>query len=199
MISNGGADGIADGATIAKIMYDKKYAMILTGVLSDLDLNFPDTKKVIRLIIRFINKLSRLSMTQKDLDQVGVNAQDIDYDYDEDSDAYDLDEDQPDIFRNSTLGMFEVDDEDEMYDDEVIDEEMETAEEDIGSEYHYQNVIDEAYSDVDDHESPESEGAYDETVDDSELEDDMDEDEDDMSVQSVSIFCEGPIFVIGGG
>jgi hypothetical protein len=190
MISNGGADGIADGATIAKIMYDKKYAMILTGVLSDLDLNFPDTKKVIRLIIRFINKLSRLSMTQKDLDQVGVNAQDIDYDYDEDSDAYDLDEDQPDIFRNSTLGMFEVDDEDEMYDDEVIDEEMETAEEDIGSEYHYQNVIDEAYSDVDDHESPESEGAYDETVDDSELEDDMDEDEDDMSVQSVSIFLQ---------
>lgn len=192
MMTTGGSDGVADGATIAKAMYDRKYAIILTGVLSDLDLNFPDAKKVMRVIVRYINKLSRLSMTQKDLDQVGLNEQDIDYDYDDDSDAYDVDdEEQPDIFRNSTLGMFEVDDEDDMYEDDVIEEEMASGEEDIDSDYHYQNVIDDTYSDVDEQQSIEGEGEHDDdVVEDSALEYDLDEEEDDdeMSVQSVSFF-----------
>ncbi|CAZ79591.1 unnamed protein product [Tuber melanosporum] len=124
---------------IARIMFEKNFIAALTGSLADIDLNFPSARRVIKYILR---PLKLLSKTATDLNEISSITAPGATDEDEIStatsisDIGDMREDTPDLYRNSTLGMFEgemVDehssyDEDD-YDDEMDDDEMELEEE----------------------------------------------------------------------
>lgn len=145
-------DHVGDGAAIAKIMYDKKFASIFTTNIGQLDLNYPHAKKVVKLSIRFLNKLSRLALDISEELENENREDEADEDIVSDSDDYR--EDTPDLFRNSTLGMFEVGD--NMYDNEEEieeDEDSDLQEDEEGMEY---DGHDEVISDVDEEESEDS-------------------------------------------
>ncbi|PWW73889.1 hypothetical protein C7212DRAFT_213953 [Tuber magnatum] len=125
---------------IARIMFEKNFIAALTGSLADIDLNFPSARRVIKYILR---PLKLLSKTATDLNEISSISTPGATDEDEIStatsisDIGDMREDTPDLYRNSTLGMFEgemVDDEhssydEDDYDDEMDDDEMELEEE----------------------------------------------------------------------
>ncbi|RPB00949.1 hypothetical protein L873DRAFT_1678406 [Choiromyces venosus 120613-1] len=125
---------------IARIMFEKNFIAALTGSLADIDLNFPSARRVIKYILR---PLKLLSKTATDLNEISSISTPGATDEDEIStatsisDIEDMREETPDLYRNSTLGMFEgemVDDEhssydEDDYDDEMDDDEMELEEE----------------------------------------------------------------------
>lgn len=126
---------------IARIMFEKNFIAALTSSLADIDLNFPSARRVIKYILR---PLKLLSKTATDLSEIanistpGATDEDEISTASSISDIEDMREETPDLYRNSTLGMFEggemVDDEQSSYDedeedDEIYDDEMELEEE----------------------------------------------------------------------
>jgi len=138
--SPGSAPSEKSQQQIARIMFEKNFIAALTGSLADIDLNFPSARRVIKYILR---PLRLLSKTATDLNEISSISTPGATDEDEIStatsisDIGDMREDTPDLYRNSTLGMFEgemVDDEHSSYDgddydDEMDDDEMEMEEE----------------------------------------------------------------------
>ncbi|ANB15962.1 E3 ubiquitin-protein ligase TOM1 [Sugiyamaella lignohabitans] len=161
------SNDIADGAAIAKIMYDKKFASLFSVNVGMVDLNYPHVKKVVKQDLRFLHKLSRLALDISD-QLGGEEGQDVNLDDDVyDDSELDIREDTPDLFRNSTLGMFEVGD--PMYDDSEELEEDEVVQSQDSDEMDYDDVNDEVISDVDEDGSDENESI--------DFEDDEDDDE----------------------
>ncbi|KAM5504407.1 E3 ubiquitin-protein ligase tom1 [Microsporum canis] len=192
---------------IAKTMFEKNFVNAFTASVADIDLNFPSSKRVVKYILRPLNKLSETAVL---LSESGsIEAKPSQSDTDEISSASSVSEfsssreETPDLFRHSTLGMFEPheeetsseeDEEDEeMYDDE-FDEEMEYEEE--MPENDGEVVSDEDEEEMDERgpiegipgDTPmdievlidgDSEDEDDEDEDDEDDEDDDDEDEDD--------------------
>lgn len=144
---------------ISRLMYEKNFIPALTSAIADIDLNYPNAKRAVKYILRPLQNLTstavELSITgtvntpQAEEDEISSAASSV-------SDA-DEREQTPDLFRNSTLAMFEPsrgeesdtdpsDDEDEdgdeIYDDEYdeygeemdYDEDMEHDGEDVISE-----------------------------------------------------------------
>jgi E3 ubiquitin-protein ligase HUWE1 len=125
---------------IAKIMLEKNYISALTSALADVDLNYPNSRKVIKAMLK---PLKLLSKTAVDLSETSGLSTPGATDEDEISTASslssidDMREETPDLYRNSTLGLFEggeigdddassydEDEDDEvMYDEEIYDEE----------------------------------------------------------------------------
>jgi E3 ubiquitin-protein ligase HUWE1 len=124
---------------LAKTMFEKHFIPTLTSSVADVDLNFPSSKRVIKYILRPLNKLTQTAVF---LSQNSDISSPSDHDDDEISsatsvsDMEDEREETPDLFRHSTLGMLEPrhdeeessteeseGEDDEMYDDEY-DEEM---------------------------------------------------------------------------
>jgi len=115
-------------------MFEKNFIAALTGSLADIDLNFPSTRKVIKYILRPPKLSSKTAIESNEIssistpgatDEGGVStATSI-------SGIGDMREDTPDLYRNSTLGMFEgemVDDEHSSYDKDGYDDEMDGEE-----------------------------------------------------------------------
>lgn len=185
------SDHVGDGAAIAKIMYDKKFATIFTTNIGQLDLNFPHAKKVVKLGLRFLNKLSMLALDISEELENENREDEAEEDILSDSDDYNR-EDTPDLFRNSTLGMFEVgenmyDNEEDLEEDE--DSELQEDEEEIEYDGH-----DEALSDVDDDGSEDSMQddsiQYNDGDDDEGDSDEGSEDDDEMNVSKLELkFC----------
>ncbi|KAG6810921.1 hypothetical protein H0H92_009816 [Tricholoma furcatifolium] len=174
---------------IAKVMLEKNFVATLTTALSEIDLNYPNIRRLVPAILKPLEFLTKLAIkmsrsTGKNKDIMDGNRSQsepsLSSDEGEESDIEeDAREETPDLYRNSALGMYgglkEMDDahygsEDEMdedEDDEDEDVEMDFGE-DTGSE-HTSNTEDEG-EDVDD-----ETGDAGETWDDGE---DEDEDED---------------------
>lgn len=123
---------------LAKTMYEKHFIAALTASIAEIDLNFPASKRVIKYILRPLNKLTQTAVILSESSDISTLG---DTDGDEISSATsvsDLDDDReetPDLFRHSTLGMLEPrheeetsseeseeEEDDEMYDDEYGDE-----------------------------------------------------------------------------
>lgn len=102
--------GSADGNAIAKIVYQKNFAAIFTGCLSEIDLNYPESKRPVRSLTKSINMLSRLSMeVDGDGNPELAEAEEIENEIGEFSEEEDYsDGGGTGIFRNSTLGMYEA-------------------------------------------------------------------------------------------
>ena len=137
---------------IGKIMYEKHFVAALTSAIAELDLNFPNAKRAVKYILNPLKLLTELGVTLSQTSDLSSSVTGF-IDGDEISSATsvsDEDEDEreqtPDLYRNSTLGMFESsgahddesgsesEDEDEDEDDlygEEFDDEMDYEEEQI--------------------------------------------------------------------
>jgi E3 ubiquitin-protein ligase HUWE1 len=132
---------------MAKIMYEKNFITILTTAISDIDLNFPNAKRVVKYILKPMKWLTYVAMDLSmhyDTSSAPESADEYEISTASDDDLMDnTREETPDLFRNSTLGMFELpnnseseDSDDEegeeiMFDDPYADD-MEFDEGDIG-------------------------------------------------------------------
>ena len=198
--------------SIAKLMYEKNFIAALTGSIADIDLNFPGSKRAVKYILR---PLKQLTATAIKLSQESdISATPGTTDEDEISTASSVSdianerEETPDLFRNSTLDMFEPgrdeesqsgssEDDDEMYDDEGDegepmeyenemerdpDEVISDEEEEVGEIGHMEGLHGDAGMDVEVVIGGEDEDDEDDDDDDDEdpddSEDEMDEDGD---------------------
>ncbi|OBT91108.1 hypothetical protein VE02_00100 [Pseudogymnoascus sp. 03VT05] len=202
---------------LKRIMFEKGYIGALTASIADIDLNFPGAKRAVKHILRPLKALTQTAIELSEVGKVALTPGQ----HDEDeiasaSSVSDVDDDReetPDLFRNSTLGMFEPDrdhesssegedDDEEMYDEDGYEEEMEGYE-DGPIEDDEDNISDEDEDlegmgeiegldgdhgmDVevimDDDEDDDESGSSDE--DDEDEDDDMDEDDEDDHVQII--------------
>ncbi|PGH36851.1 E3 ubiquitin-protein ligase HUWE1 [[Emmonsia] crescens] len=146
---SGGSSG--DGTThfpsstrqVAKTMFEKNFISAFTASISDIDLNFPPAKRAVKYILRPLNKLTQTAVLLSETSSIQTTPGQTDEDDISSatsvSDMEDEREETPDLFRHSTLGMFEPnheegttseedsEDDEEMYDDEY-DEEMDYEE-----------------------------------------------------------------------
>ena len=130
---------------IAKIMYGKEFISALTSSIADIDLNFPGSKRAVKYILRPLKQLTQTAiMVSETSEDSPTTGQTDDDEISTATSVSEMDEEReetPDLFRNTTLGMFEPgreeesssdssDDDEDMYDDEYeegmdYDEEME--------------------------------------------------------------------------
>ncbi|GAA6062543.1 hypothetical protein JCM10212_004309 [Sporobolomyces blumeae] len=104
---------------IAKLMLEKNFATILTNALAEVDLNFPNVNYLINAILRplenltkIVTKVGRAKNGQPARNRFSDDSSDDDEsmeDDDDEDDDIDSEEDQeaPDLYRNSALGMYE--------------------------------------------------------------------------------------------
>lgn len=179
--------GFHDGNAIAKVAYDKQFASVLTACLSEIDLNYPQCRKPIKILVKCLNKISRLSVEVDEGTQEKPEEDSVMHMLGELSSESDYEEEYTDIFRNSALSMYEAGDDGSIDEEEILMDEgdhVSEIEENVAEEMDYRD--DEAQSDVaSDVELEEDESMYDEDLDsedDSQLgsdeEDDLSQDED---------------------
>ncbi|KAF6240754.1 hypothetical protein HO173_001427 [Letharia columbiana] len=119
--------------SIAKIMFEKNFIAALTGSIADIDLNFPPAKRAIKYILRPLKQLTATAIVLSESSSIssipGTTDEDEISSATSVSDMDDDREETPDLFRHSTLGMFEPgrdqesssessEGDEEMYDDE---------------------------------------------------------------------------------
>ena len=177
--------------SIAKLMYEKNFIAALTGSIADIDLNFPGSKRAVKYILRPLKQLTttaiKLSQESDISSTLGTTDEDEISTASSVSEIADEREETPDLFRNSTLDMFEPgrneasesessdEDDDEMYDEDGDD----------GDPMEYENEMerdpDEVISDEDEdvREMGHMEGLHGDAGMDVEVVIDEDEDEDD--------------------
>ena len=117
---------------LARIMYEKGFVNAFTSAIADIDLNFPNSKYVIKYILKPLKVLTttaiRLSQEVDDLTTLGDADEDAISSASSLSEVEDEREETPDLFRHSTLGMLEPgresgsssetsDEDEEMYDE----------------------------------------------------------------------------------
>ncbi|KFY45111.1 hypothetical protein V494_01149 [Pseudogymnoascus sp. VKM F-4513 (FW-928)] len=216
----GGSDpnvNIRSQQQLKRIMFEKGYIGALTASIADIDLNFPGAKRAVKHILRPLKALTQTAIELSEIGKVALTPGQ----HDEDeiasassvSDVDDEREETPDLFRNSTLGMFEPDrdhesssegedDDEEMYDEDGYDDEMEGYEdgpiEDDEDNISEEDEELEGMGDIegldgdhgmdvevimDDDEEDDESGSSDE--DDEDEDDDMDEDDEDDRVQII--------------
>ena len=138
---------------MSKLMIEKSFVSLLVGGLVDMDFSYPHSRKLVRVLLKplkFLSKMaSRLKIEPNDdvlNNLVSGNTEEFTAAFssqnqseDEDADVAPERQDTPDLFRNSSLGMFHggIDEELENYesnddDDEIYDDE-EDYDEDDGS------------------------------------------------------------------
>ena len=126
--------------SIAKLMFEKNFISALTSSIADIDLNFPGSKRAIKYILRPLKQLTSTAVTlSQDSDISTTPGQTDDDEISTATSVSDLGEEReetPDLFRNSTLGMFEPGREEESSSDSSEgDDEMYDDEYDEGIEY----------------------------------------------------------------
>jgi E3 ubiquitin-protein ligase HUWE1 len=123
---------------LAKTMFEKNFIAALTASVAEIDLNFPASKRVIKYILRPLNKLTQTAVILSEtsgISSIGDTEADEISSATSVSDLEDDREETPDLFRHSTLGMLEPrheeetsseegseEEDDEMYDDEYEEE-----------------------------------------------------------------------------
>ena len=128
---------------LARLMFEKSFISALTSSIADIDLNFPGSKRAVKYILRPLKQLTHTAIVLSESSSISTTPGQTDDDEISTatsvSDMDDEREETPDLFRNSTLGMFEPNREEEsssessegdedMYDDEY-GEEMDYEEE----------------------------------------------------------------------
>ncbi|KAF2105538.1 hypothetical protein BDV96DRAFT_655553 [Lophiotrema nucula] len=136
---------------MAKIMYEKNFITILTSAIADVDLNFPNAKRAVKYILKPLRWLCAVAVdlsTHYDTSSTVDTSDEYEISSASDDDLVDATrEETPDLFRNSTLGLYEPnesesepsDDEDdgEMFEDQFADDmeyDEDMADEDVVSD-----------------------------------------------------------------
>jgi E3 ubiquitin-protein ligase HUWE1 len=137
----GGSDAsvtVRSQRQLKRMMFEKGFIGALTASIADIDLNFPNAKRAVKHILRPLKALTQTAIELSEAGKVerapGEQTEEEIETASSVSDLEDEREETPDLFRNSTLGMFEPDrdaestdeegDEDEeMYDEDGYDDE----------------------------------------------------------------------------
>ncbi|KAI5958943.1 TOM1 [Candida pseudojiufengensis] len=104
---------------ITKVYIEKHFPQLITNLIAEFDLNYPEIDKVIKTAIKPITLLGKNKIEYHELfkeENQDENEEDDIVPEDEHEDR----EETPDLFRNSTLGMYDVDidsEEEEFYED----------------------------------------------------------------------------------
>ncbi|KAI9470603.1 MAG: hypothetical protein EXX96DRAFT_362871 [Benjaminiella poitrasii] len=162
----------------AKIMLDKNFVAILTSAVSDIDINYPHSRAILNALIRPLEQLTKLAIKTDEVTDTDEEEQDKMDTIEEtmhvpNTPAEEQDE-APDLYRNSALGMFDgsVIDEDEYNSEEYSDMFGSSAEdEDDYAEDSESDLSDEVDEETEEMETMMHSGDYDT--------DEMDEDEED--------------------
>lgn len=163
---------ISTTSEVAKLMFEKGFVNLLTNVIADIELDFPDVKTVVNDILASlrdlttsVNRLAASSALEAgsaagDLEEISI-ASSV-----SEEEMQDRDE-TPDVFRNSALGI------------------LQGVVEDQGHHHNHHHDFEE-YEDEMDYDEDEEDEDEDDDLDDSGSEDDeMDEDDDHMDVSTI--------------
>jgi E3 ubiquitin-protein ligase HUWE1 len=111
---DGGAETFISGrshAQLRRLMFEKGFITALTSSIADVDLNFPGAKRAVKQILKPLKVLTTTAVQLSDLSLIfstpGQGEEDEIESATSVSDVEDEREETPDLFRNSTLGMFE--------------------------------------------------------------------------------------------
>ncbi|KAF2730484.1 hypothetical protein EJ04DRAFT_515209 [Polyplosphaeria fusca] len=139
---------------MAKIMYEKNFITTLTLAIADIDLNFPNAKRAVKYILKPLRWLCAVAVdlsTHYDTSSTPDTSEEYDIPSASDDDFIDpTREETPDLFRNSTLGMYEPphESDSEPSDDEEDDE---LYGDDFGDDMEYEEELgDDVVSEEDD-------------------------------------------------
>ncbi|EAW10523.1 E3 ubiquitin-protein ligase TOM1 [Aspergillus clavatus NRRL 1] len=186
---------------LAKTMFEKHFISALTASIAEIDLNFPTSKRVIKYILRPLNKLTQTAVILSESSDISSLGDTEDDEISSATSVSDIDDDReetPDLFRHSTLGMLEPRHEEETSSEESEEEEDdEMYDDEYGDEMDYDEDMPEDDGEVVSDEEDDIEGigpieglpgdsgmdievVIDEDEDDEDDEDDDDEDESDM-------------------
>ncbi|KAI5957642.1 TOM1 [Candida theae] len=105
---------------MSKVYIEKQVPATLTTLIAEFDLNFPDIDKVEKAALKPITNLGKNKVEFQELFAEDGQDENDDDDIVPDDENEDRD-DTPDLFRNSTLGMYDVDvdsEEDDYYDED---------------------------------------------------------------------------------
>jgi E3 ubiquitin-protein ligase HUWE1 len=96
---------------LRRLMFEKGFIAALTASIADVDLNFPGAKRSIKQILKPVKILTNTAVQLSDLGLISATpGQGEDDDIESATSVSDVEnerEETPDLFRNSTLGMFE--------------------------------------------------------------------------------------------
>ena len=122
---------------IAKLMFEKNFIAALTSSIADINLNIKHVEKTIKYILRPLKQLTSTAVYLSETSSISTTLTHTDEDDISSatsiSEVEDGREETPDLFRNSTLGMFEPgreeasssessrSEDDEMFDDEYYE------------------------------------------------------------------------------
>ena len=97
--------------TIAKLMFEKNFISALTSSVAEIDLNFPGSKRTVKYILRPLKQLTQTAIHLSETSSISSTPGQTDEDdistASSVSEVSEEREETPDLFRNSTLGMFE--------------------------------------------------------------------------------------------
>ncbi|ODV84805.1 hypothetical protein CANARDRAFT_213279 [[Candida] arabinofermentans NRRL YB-2248] len=118
-----------DPFLLSKELLDKKLSHLLASILADLDVNFPHTQEISNGVMKCLSMLGSIKVDKQELFKEGAHAGGDADEEDIDDDDLEEREETPDLLRNSTLGMYDVEDisdeEDEDSDDFLDGEDIE--------------------------------------------------------------------------
>lgn len=141
---------------MAKVMYEKNFITVLTTAIADIDLNFPDAKRAVKYILKPLKWLCQVAVdlsTHYDTSATPGSTDEYEISSASDDDMVGATrEETPDLFRNSTLGMYEPHESDSEHMDDEEDQEMygdDMFEDEMGMEYEEEVDADEVVSDED--------------------------------------------------
>ncbi|GEQ66679.1 hypothetical protein JCM33374_g342 [Metschnikowia sp. JCM 33374] len=110
----------SDQFYVASAFIDSHLANQITSVISNIDLNFPDVSKVSNIGLKTLTSLAKIKLANADLFESASAGDKDDEDIDDDEER----DETPDLFRNSTLGMYDLDleseEEEEFYQDQSL-------------------------------------------------------------------------------
>lgn len=144
----------SDQFYVASAFIDSHLANQITSVISNIDLNFPDVTKVYNIGLRTLSSLAKIKLANVDLFESSTIGDKDDEDIDEDEER----DETPDLFRNSTLGMYDLDLESEEEEDFYQDPSLVPMSGSDISEDESDNSDEMGYSDMDDMDSDVEEG-----------------------------------------
>ncbi|KAF9206640.1 hypothetical protein BGZ49_002096 [Haplosporangium sp. Z 27] len=129
---------------IVKVMLEKNFIMTLTNVLADIDLNYPHAKILVNAVLKPLEHLTKISLKMSRAAEPGtskVHHQAIPLARTGSGAGSGDDADTPDLYRNSSLGMFDGANLDSEDDDESDDT---SGEDDMfeGEEYEEETASD---------------------------------------------------------
>ena len=178
---------------LTKIYVEKQVPNLLTNLIAEFDLNFPQIDKVVKAALKPMTFLGKNKVEYKELFAGDTNQGDHNDEDDNLPEDVDYHEETPDLFRNSTLGMYDVESEgdDEFYDAEDPVDAMMTGEDlsDASDDDDDDNDGDDDDEDVDDMSSElsaiDSDLDGDDNADDIEMEIEVDPFDDERSSEDI--------------